>query len=536
MADWTCSINNCVNPVDGSGLLTDFSLYSGKIPYAWIVAQKVMGKMTPNLSLRSTERTEILKGDVSLAHCAAVHENHIETPSGTRKLLDGNNLRSLRGKGIRCVSDVGKWTTTNDGSRMFHQHDQQFHGKWSVAARASWDKAILLLSQIPLNWLYSGTDDLLRERGERRLRAEEGLRRLANIIRLKSSQTYTNFLTAMIIEWAPAPACTRCALHTHIPAAHALHGETRAGMQRHLPAPWPPHAALILQPDNVGKAAAARGLRREPRARGVAQARTHTETRRTACGGRSAHQRGGQRGCTRPGHTRAADGARACMQWTGCSTRVRPTECPQAHARGGQGACVPRTRAEDGPTSTADGVRAREDQARGQCTHACGQRAHAYGRQGAHVRGRRSPHERTADGVPTSARAWWTACPRAQWTVSKARAHGQHAHACDGQGAHARGRRNAHKHTHAEARAHPCGTTPTHAEAAGGQRAADEVPTSSVNSAHARGGQGVRRGQRAHAHCGRGERGTHERSGRRVGRTHAAGATNRVPTSAADGA
>ncbi|KAJ7143111.1 hypothetical protein C8R43DRAFT_891911 [Mycena crocata] len=116
MADWTCSINSCVNPIDGPGLLTEFSHYPGKIPYAWIIAQKVMGRMTPKLSLRLTERTEILKGEVSLSHCAAVHEYHSPTPKGSRKPFDGNNLRSLRGKGIRLISDVGKWIWATDGS------------------------------------------------------------------------------------------------------------------------------------------------------------------------------------------------------------------------------------------------------------------------------------------------------------------------------------------------------------------------------------------------------------------------------------
>ncbi|KAJ7694633.1 hypothetical protein B0H17DRAFT_931520 [Mycena rosella] len=105
LADWMCTISNCVNPIDGSGLRRDFSMYSGKIPYGWIVAQKVMGSMSPSLLLRKTERCEILKGDVSLSHCSAICDHCNPTPSGNRKPLDSNNLRSLRVKGVRRVND-----------------------------------------------------------------------------------------------------------------------------------------------------------------------------------------------------------------------------------------------------------------------------------------------------------------------------------------------------------------------------------------------------------------------------------------------
>ncbi|KAJ6628063.1 hypothetical protein B0H10DRAFT_2209740 [Mycena sp. CBHHK59/15] len=61
MADWTCMINNWIDPIDEMGLRTDFSHYPSKIPYGWIVAQKVMGSVKPRLSLRITERAEILR-------------------------------------------------------------------------------------------------------------------------------------------------------------------------------------------------------------------------------------------------------------------------------------------------------------------------------------------------------------------------------------------------------------------------------------------------------------------------------------------
>ncbi|KAJ6607833.1 hypothetical protein B0H10DRAFT_1817044 [Mycena sp. CBHHK59/15] len=144
MADWMCDINGCINPIDGTGLSRDFVHYAGKIPYGWIAAQKIMGKITPQLSLRMTERIEILKGDVSLSHCAAIHDHHHPVTTGTRKLLDGNNLWSLQGKGIRTVGDVGKWINNSDfDSHIFIAHNQLFTAK-SVTASITGPTTLLL--------------------------------------------------------------------------------------------------------------------------------------------------------------------------------------------------------------------------------------------------------------------------------------------------------------------------------------------------------------------------------------------------------
>lgn len=50
LADWTCSINDCVNPLDGLGILQDSTrrLQYHTIPAAWIIAQKEMGSMKPH--------------------------------------------------------------------------------------------------------------------------------------------------------------------------------------------------------------------------------------------------------------------------------------------------------------------------------------------------------------------------------------------------------------------------------------------------------------------------------------------------------
>ena len=40
LADWTCTINHCVCPLDGKGLLRDFTGQYRKIPAAWIIVHK----------------------------------------------------------------------------------------------------------------------------------------------------------------------------------------------------------------------------------------------------------------------------------------------------------------------------------------------------------------------------------------------------------------------------------------------------------------------------------------------------------------
>ncbi|KAJ7176387.1 hypothetical protein C8R43DRAFT_872951, partial [Mycena crocata] len=111
LADWTCGINACASPIDGQGLTRDFVRYSGKIPYGWIVAQKAMSSLTPTLALKRTEILGILSGEVSLSHVLQTFSNHLPAVP----CPNGHALRSLRGKGIRTLNDMGQWRIQVDG-------------------------------------------------------------------------------------------------------------------------------------------------------------------------------------------------------------------------------------------------------------------------------------------------------------------------------------------------------------------------------------------------------------------------------------
>ena len=66
LMDWTCEKNGCIYPLDGLGLQRDFSRQSRAIPAEWITARKAMKDLS--LSLRQTDQSYIINGDVSLSH------------------------------------------------------------------------------------------------------------------------------------------------------------------------------------------------------------------------------------------------------------------------------------------------------------------------------------------------------------------------------------------------------------------------------------------------------------------------------------
>ncbi|KAJ7813186.1 hypothetical protein B0H13DRAFT_1477577, partial [Mycena leptocephala] len=118
LAEWTCNLHSssCIYPLDGEGLRRSYTHYYKKIPAAWITAHGVLSGMEPPLSLRVTDHNDLLRGETSISHILALCNHHF--PNRPNK-TDGNTLRTLRGKGIRSLSDVGDWTTDTAGALMF---------------------------------------------------------------------------------------------------------------------------------------------------------------------------------------------------------------------------------------------------------------------------------------------------------------------------------------------------------------------------------------------------------------------------------
>ncbi|KAJ7079988.1 hypothetical protein B0H15DRAFT_787455, partial [Mycena belliarum] len=105
LADWTCTINKCTNPLDTIGLNRNFSLHADRIPHGWIIAQRAMSSMSPQLALKRTNLDSILSGDVSLSHVLCTFHNHLPAVVSP----NGNALNSLRSKGVRQLKHMGSW-------------------------------------------------------------------------------------------------------------------------------------------------------------------------------------------------------------------------------------------------------------------------------------------------------------------------------------------------------------------------------------------------------------------------------------------
>jgi hypothetical protein len=103
LAEWTCDINHCMYPIDGKGLIRDFTHQYRKIPAAWIIAHKSMASMEPKLCLRRTDCSHILCGEVSLSHVLNLAKVH-----GVR-MLDGRSVRTITSHSITCLALYMRW-------------------------------------------------------------------------------------------------------------------------------------------------------------------------------------------------------------------------------------------------------------------------------------------------------------------------------------------------------------------------------------------------------------------------------------------
>jgi hypothetical protein len=179
LADWTCDINACINPLVEPGIHKDFTrrLQFHTIPAAWIIAQKIMGSIEPPLRLCSTDQSHIANGDVSISHCLKIIKTHDNSsPSGTAAY-------SLRTSGFRFINQLGQWRSINHSLKFvcFSLADlKHLVQKPSTAFKTNWAKIThALVSNSYIDWFFSGTTDLLTPRLQRRDVAEDYISALA---------------------------------------------------------------------------------------------------------------------------------------------------------------------------------------------------------------------------------------------------------------------------------------------------------------------------------------------------------------------
>ncbi|KAJ6563702.1 hypothetical protein DFH09DRAFT_1035307 [Mycena vulgaris] len=187
LADWTCCINNCTNPIENDGLTRDFTRYAGKIPYGWITAQSAMKDLPCKLTLKRTNIDGILSGEVSLSHVTKTFAKHIPTAL----CPDGTAINTLRNKGIRMLNNMGAWRIHADGKWTIDVKPRPTTSIWTDAAKRNWDKLSNVLRCTNINWFSLGQTDLLYSREDRRQRAEASIRQMAVINRLPPSLTTT---------------------------------------------------------------------------------------------------------------------------------------------------------------------------------------------------------------------------------------------------------------------------------------------------------------------------------------------------------
>jgi hypothetical protein len=217
LADWTCSINDCINPLSGHGIHKDFTrrTHSHTVPAAWIIAQKKMGTMKPPLHLCATDHSHILTGDVSISHTLKllkIHDN--SSPSGSAAY-------SLRTAGIKLVKQLGLWSSHNHSFKFnpYNPNDQPLAAKkLTTAAKANWIKIALALSHSNINWFFYGSIDLLIPRLQRCCDAENYIKALANTCKfLPSTLDHNNNIWAT--DGSMTPASSSISNHKSVTAS-----------------------------------------------------------------------------------------------------------------------------------------------------------------------------------------------------------------------------------------------------------------------------------------------------------------------------
>ncbi len=192
LADWQCSINGCIDPLNGAGLKHGFLRHRGRLPAAWITAQQAMGSGGMKLCLWSTDQSHVLRGDVSLTHASAVCRAH------GNDVPHGHIWLSLQKKGVSLLHHAGEWNAGTFSPRT----DPPFptHRASDLGASVAWERMVNVFGNVPLSWFYVGSEDLVRPREERCAAAKSWIRWLAAISQMSASKVKSQESDVMM--WA----------------------------------------------------------------------------------------------------------------------------------------------------------------------------------------------------------------------------------------------------------------------------------------------------------------------------------------------
>jgi hypothetical protein len=189
LADWMCEKNGCQSPIDDatqSENLKTFNTYLKQVPAEWIIARNAMRSFNPPLTLRNTDQSFLIDGEVSISHIINMgSHNHQQI----NQIFDGNALRSLRLKGLLTLKDIGTWSIDKrSGNIKMHFHQLTFDRTWSTSARNNWDKLKNAFEFIHLELIARGPTELLLERSRRKRKAEALLHALESVSKFPRSR------------------------------------------------------------------------------------------------------------------------------------------------------------------------------------------------------------------------------------------------------------------------------------------------------------------------------------------------------------
>ena len=147
-----------------------------------------MSSMAPSLALRQTDISHIANSDVALSHVFSAHVSH--HPQDHSGIPDGHALRSLCGRGIRTLRDIGHWHVDSPiRGKTYFKPQTPDEASWSAATRRNYNNIVNVLSKMDIGELYCGDPELLLEWNERRKRAEEIIKFLTLSAPFSSSPT-----------------------------------------------------------------------------------------------------------------------------------------------------------------------------------------------------------------------------------------------------------------------------------------------------------------------------------------------------------
>lgn len=172
LADWTCSFNNCISPIEGKGLKESHT-HKGSIPMAWITAQRAL--RASKIELKSVDKSYYREGDVSIQHVMNILRESRQDEK-TRGMS-----QSIKCQGIIKLSDVGEWVEDEIQVRFNPRADSPFKRRATLKAREHWQSLKAIASEWKLHDIAQGPRELTKTRERRKREMEEWVKAVAAI-------------------------------------------------------------------------------------------------------------------------------------------------------------------------------------------------------------------------------------------------------------------------------------------------------------------------------------------------------------------